>query len=197
MKTLMNGVLKGRITRWRFLAVLLIAVGASVGWKNQRQYQLGGGFIGHGAGLVYNCVQSPLDPDGRTAALVVKTVDDDGSMAGLLAALGANTGSEGVGQDEMISRDTAKWNMVAYAQASGPPVQTTAILVYTGTLKFTGPDTWVINYTLNVYPVNVPVGSPFYGPNADADHDGFPDAGATPTLTIPGLTGVGKRVPIP
>jgi hypothetical protein len=198
MKTLMNGLLKGRITRWGFLAVLLIAVGASVGWRGQRHYQLGGGFIGSGAGLVFNCVQTPLDPDGRTAALVVKTVDDDGSLAGLLTACGADTASDAVGEDEMISRDMAKWSMVAYAQASGPPLQTKAIFVYTGTLKFTDPDNWVINYTLNVYPVNVPVTSPFYGlPNADANHDGFPDAGATPALTIPGLTGAGKRVPIP
>ncbi len=35
MKTLMNGLLKGRITRWGFLAVLLIAVGASVGWETK------------------------------------------------------------------------------------------------------------------------------------------------------------------
>jgi hypothetical protein len=194
MKTLMNGLLKGRITRWGFLAVLLIAVGATVGWDNpketHRHYQLGGGFIGQSPGLVWNCVQTPLDPAGQTAALVVRTVDDDGSLAGLLAAFGANTASEAVGEDEMISRDMAKWSMIAYAQAAGPPVQTKAIFVYSGTLKFTGPDNFVINYTLNVYPVNVP------GlPNADANHDGFPDARATPALTIPDLTGTAKRVP--
>lgn len=198
MKTIINGLLQRRITRWGSLVGLLLGVGVTVGWQYQRQYQLGGGFIGHGAGMVYNTVQSPLDPAGRTAALVVKTVDDDGSLAGLLAAVGADTASDAVGEDVMISRDTAKWSMIAYAQASGPPKHTTAIFVYTGTLKFTGPDSWVINYALEVYPVNVPVGSPFYGlPNADADHDGFPDAGATPALTIPGLTGEGKRVPIP
>jgi hypothetical protein len=197
MKTVVNGLLRGRITRWGFLAVLVIAAGATVAGKKERQYQLGGGFIGHGAGLVFNAVQTPLDPAGRTAALVVKTVDDDGSLAGLLAACGANTGSDAVGEDEMISRDTAKWSMIAYAQAAGPPLQTKAIFVYTGTLQFTGPDDFVINYNLDVYPVNVPVTSPFYGlPNADADRDGFPDAGVTPALTIPGLTGVGKRVPI-
>ena len=198
MKTNMNGLLQGRITRWGSLVGLLLAVGVTVGWQNQKHYQLGGGFIGHGAGLVFNCVQTPLDPAGRTAALVVKTVDDDGSLAGLLAAVGADTASDAVGEDVMISRDTAKWSMVAYAQAAGPPLQTKAIFVYTGTLKFTDRDNWVINYTLEVYPVNVPVTSPFYGlPNADADRDGFPDAGATPALTIPGLTGTGKRVPIP
>jgi hypothetical protein len=116
---------------------------------------------------------------------VVKTVDDDGSLAGLLAAVGADTFTEGVGEDVMISRDTAKWNMVAYAQLAGVTPKITAIFVYTGTLTFTGPDNFVINYTLNVYSAA-----------ADADHDGYPDAGATPALTIPGLTGAGKRVPV-
>ena len=202
MKTFINKLLKGRFTRWAFLAMLLTAVGATVGWKDakhsQRQYQLGGGFIGTSPGLVWNCVQTPLDPAGRTAALVEKTVDDDGSQAALLEACGADTGSDAVGEDVMISRDTANWSMAAYAQVAGPPLQTKAIFVYTGTLKFTDRDNFVINYTLNVYVVNVPDTSPFYGlPNADADHDGFPDEGATPALTIPDLTGTGKRVPVP
>ena len=192
MKMLMNGLLKGRITRWGFLALLLIAAGATVGWmhpkETQKQYKFGGGWIGtDGAGALWSVLQIPLDPAGRTAAIRV----------GNLAA-GTGTGTEATGEGEMISRDTAKWSIVAYAQAAGPPLQTKAIFVYTGTFKFTDPDNWVINYTLNVYPVNVPVTSPFYGlPNADADHDGFPDAGVTPALSIPGLTGVGKRVPIP
>ena len=85
----------------------------------------------------------------------------------------------------MISRDTAKWSAVAYAQLAGVTPKITAIFVLTGTLQFTGPDNYVINYTFNVYL-----------PADDANHDGFPDAGATPALTIPGLTSAGKRVPI-
>jgi hypothetical protein len=185
MKMLMNGLLKGRITRWGFLAVLLIAAGATVAWNSQPQYQLGGGFIGTMPGLVFNAVHTPLDPAGRTAALVVKTVHDDGTLAGLIAAFGGDTGTEGVGEERMISRDTAKWTMISYAQVAGVAPKITAIFVWAGTLQFTGPDNIVINMTLNIYPAA-----------ADANHDGFPDAGATPALTIPGLTGAVKRVPI-
>ena len=192
MKSLLNKMLNGRLNRWGFLAVLLLAAGATVAGMKDRQYRLGGAFIASDGKLVYNCVQSPYDPEGQRAALVVRIVHDDGSLAALLAAFGANTSCEGVGEDVMISHDTAKWNMIAYAQAAGPPLQTKAIFVYSGTLKFTDRDNFVTNYTLNVYPVDVP------GlPNADANHDGFPDAGATPALTIPGLTGTGKRVPTP
>jgi hypothetical protein len=137
--------------------------------------------------LVWNAVQTPLDPDGRTAALLVKTVDDDGSLAGLIAAFGGNTGSEGVGEVQMISRDTAKLNMVAYAQLAGVTPKITAIFVYTGTVQFTGPDNIVLDYTIKVYPATADVNP----------HDGFPDEGATPALTIPGVPAVGKRVPLP
>lgn len=187
MKSLLNKLMKGRIPRWGFLAVLLIAVGASVAWNNKVQYQLGGGFIGTSPGLVWSAVQTPLDPAGRTAALVVKTLDDDGTLAGLITTLGGNLGSDGVGEVQMISWDTAKLNMVTYAQLAGVTPKITAIVVYTGTVQFTGPDNIVLNYTIRVYPATADVNP----------HDGFPDAGATPALTIPGVTGAGKRVPVP
>ena len=186
MKTLMNGLLKGRITRWGFLALLLIAAGATVAAMNQRHYQLGGGFIGTSPGMVWYAVQTPLDPAGRTSALLVKTVDEDGPLAGLITAFGGDTSSDGVGENRMISRDTAKMNMIAYAQVAGVTPKITAIFVYTGTVRFTSPDDIVLNFTLNVYPATADV----------HPHDGFPDAGALPALTIPGLTGAGKRVPV-
>ena len=185
MKTLMNGLLKGRMARWGLLAAVVAVCGLCVASMSQRQYQLGGGFIGADPGGMWSAVQTPLDPDGRTAALVVKTLDDNGAYAGLITAFGGNTVSDAVGEQQMISRDTAKWSTVAYAQLAGVTPKITAIFVLTGTLQFTGPDNFVINYTFNVYL-----------PADDANHDGFPDAGATPALTLPGLTSAGKRVPI-
>ena len=86
MKTLLNKIPKGRMSRWGFLALLLFAVGATVGWTNQRRYQLGGAFIGKRVpGLVWNAVQTPLDPAGRTGALRVISAEDDAATAGLLA----------------------------------------------------------------------------------------------------------------
>jgi expansin (peptidoglycan-binding protein) len=53
-----------------------------------------------------------------------------------------------------------------------------------GTVKFTGPDNITVTYTVDVYPAA-----------ADANLDGYPDVGAVPAVTIPGLDH-GKRVPI-
>ena len=90
---------------------------------------------------------------------------------------------------EMISRDTASYGTVFYGrmEVPGNPQEINSIFVMTGTVKFTGPDTMEVTYTINVYPVNLPVTSPFYGfPNADVNGDGYPDPGAQP-IVIPGV----------
>lgn len=191
MKTLIDSVSMGWIRRLGFLAVLLIAAGASVAAKNQRRYQLGGSFIGTSPGLVWNAVQTPLDPEGQTGALMVKSAAYDAATAELLSAFGADTLSEGVGGNRMISRDTSTVSLIAYAQAGGKalgePLQIKAILVYTGTMRFTSADDVELNYEIKVYPAAADV-NPL---------DGFPDEGATPALTIPGVPAAGKRVPVP
>jgi hypothetical protein len=190
MKTLLK-LLKGRVTRWGFLAGLLIAVGATVGWNNPkeqcRQYKFGGGWIGGaGDGSIWNALQIPKDPAGLTCGVRVNTTMYGESVAGLLAGFGADTLTEAVGEMEMISRDTAKYGFVSYMQKQGNPPTLCAIVVMTGKLKFTGPDNFFVDYTLNVYL-----------PAADADLDGYPDPGAAPALTIPDVHETAKRVPIP
>ena len=195
MKALTNKLLKGRLTRWGFLAGLLIAVGASVAWNNEAQYKLGGSFIGNdGTGNIWNALQIPLDPAGRTAALRLKTVTYSADLAGLLATFGADTLTELTTQAEMISRDTAKYAFVGYATKQGNPPLICLIFVMRGTLKFTGPDSFVVNYTIDVYPGPANV---LGLPNADADADGYPDTGATPVYSIPGGPETAKRVPLP
>jgi len=192
MKGLTNKLLKGRLTRWGFLAVLLLAAVGTVAGMNQRHYQLGGAFIGNnGAGNIWSGLNIPLDPAGRSAALRVNLTIYNAEGAGLLAAFGADSLSEFVGEQHMISRDTAKFGTVAYANQQGNPPQRRAIFVMNGTLKFTGPDNYTVDYTIDVYPVNVP------GlPNADANADGYPDTGTSPVLSIPGLDHA-SRVPLP
>jgi len=71
-----------------------------------------------------------------------------------------------------------------HAEAAGRSLQNKAIVVSHGTWKFTGDDTAVLDYTLDIYL-----------PSADADGDGFPDAGAQPVLAVPTVDNA-KRVPI-
>jgi len=178
MKSILNKLLNGRLTRWGFLAVLLLAAGATVAGMKDRQYQLGGAFIGNGGAGIWNALQIPLDPAGRTAALRVSSGTLSPQFAGLFAALDATGGgSDNVGEMEMISRDTARFGTVAYAreQVPGNPLQINSIFVMTGTVKFTGPDTIVVTYTINVYPAG-----------ADVNGDGYPDPGAQP-IVIPGI----------
>lgn len=160
---------------------------------SNRQYQLGGAFIGNNGGEnIWNCLQGPLDPAGKTCTLRVNLTSYGPTMAGLLAALGADTISEMVGEEVMTGRNTAKYGTVGCANQQGNPPTRRAILVMNGTLEFNTRDNITVNYVIDVYPVNVP-GVPI---NADANADGYPDAGAAPMLSIPGEDHA-TRVPIP
>ena len=86
--------------------------------------------------LLFTAGQIPLDPAGRTAAVRVHTTMYGAAFAGLLTAFGADTPTEAVGEIEMISRDTAKYGFVSYLQKQGNPPTLCAIMVMTGTLKF-------------------------------------------------------------
>jgi hypothetical protein len=190
MKTVTTRWFKSGIPRWGLFVALAIGAAASVGWMNQRQCQLGGGWIGNnGAGNIWSALQIPLDPAGRTAALRIHLPIYNADFAGLLAAVGADSASDAVGEVKMVRRDTARYQTVFYLHVQGNPPTLRAIALNAGTVRFTGPDNFEVAYTIDVYPVNVP------GlPNADADADGLPDPGTTPLVTIPGLD-TAKRVP--
>ncbi len=168
-------------TKKRLLAVAIAVglaglLGVAAAGQGEPQYKLGGAFIGNnGSGMTWNGLQIPLDPAGRTAALRVKITNYKAAFAALLAAFGADTVSEFVGEETMLDRDTAKYRTVAYATFQGNPPQARAILVMTGTVHFDGPDNQTVNYTLDVYAAT-----------ADADTDGFPDTGVAPAVSIPG-----------
>lgn len=166
------------------LAVLLVLT--QTAWTDQGQghYKLGGGWIGKGAGTVWTCLVTPLNPEAQAGAVHVKFQLYDTNMAALITAFGGDTVSEFIGEGEMINRDTDKWTLVGYIQKQGNPPQITAIWVVSGTWKFINPDQAVLKYTSYVYL-----------PGADADHDGLPDPGTTPVLTVPNLTDTARRVP--
>jgi hypothetical protein len=166
----------------------LVAGALCVTGFGQNHYQLGGAWVGGGTRYIWSCMFSPSDPAGTTAAArpILKNFGDE--FAGLLAAFGADNLSDAVGEVRMISSDTARWTLIAHAQATpralGDRLETKAILVSFGTWTYTSQDTAVLNYTINVYPAA-----------ADADGDGYPDANAQPVFAIPVVDNA-RRVPI-
>lgn len=166
-------------------AALVALLGTAASHQVQSQYKLGGGWIGSSDVGGWSALQIPLDPAGKTEALRVRLVSYGPETAGLLGFSGANVLSDLIGEGEMVTTDTAKWKIVGYAQAQGATLDIRQIWVAAGTLRFTGRDSFENHYTLTVYP-----------PEADADGDGFPDPGATPLVTIPGINGNATRVPV-
>ena len=193
LKTIVSGLLTGRMSRWGFLAVLLIAAGATVAGMNQRHHQLGGSFVGgvqvgadENARIQWSVIETPLDPDGRTATLQIQFPTwPDALQAGLLTPFGADTLSVGAGEMAITDRDTAKFTWVAYAVTDAHPPVIKAIWVVNGTWDITGPDTAMSTETLRIY-----------SPLTDANHDGFPDSYDSPLATVPFPPGQAIRVPI-
>jgi hypothetical protein len=166
----------------------LVAGALCVTGFGQKDYRLGGAWVGGNPTYTWSVLFAPSDPAGRTAAArpILKYFNDQ--FAGLLASFGADNLSDATGEARMISPDTARWTLISYAQVTphqpGDLLQNKAIIVSHGTWKFTSNDTAVLNYTLDIYL-----------PSADADGDGFPDAGAQPVLSVPTVDNA-KRVPI-
>jgi hypothetical protein len=188
MKAFITGLLKGRITRWSILAAgaaLVVLLGTAASDQGKGQYKLGGTFIGNNGANIWSGLNIPLDPAGRTAVLRVNVSTPGSGVAELLSAFGADTLTEFVGEEAMTGLDTAKYGTIAYANKQGNPPQRCAIWVMNGTLKFTGPDTFVVDYTVDIYPAAL-----------DADSDGFPDPGTVPALSVPGQD-YARRVPMP
>jgi hypothetical protein len=193
MKTFTTGLLKGRITRRHLLAAVLPAAGGvSLAWAGQHHSRLGGAFIGSGGGFHWNAYQIPLDPAGRTAAVRVLAFTYGADFAKILTAFGADTATESTGQTEMISQDTAKMNFVGYGLKQGNPPLVCMITVMTGTVQFTGPDSILVKFTMDIYPGPA---NALGLPNADADGDGFPDPDTTPVYSIPGISPAKRVLP--
>ena len=171
------------------LAGLALVAGAlCVTGLGQKNYRLGGGWVGGNPTYTWSVLFAPSDPAGQTAAArpILKYFND--TFGGLLSSFGADNLSDATGEVKMISTDTARWTLISYMQVTpkqpGDLLQNKAIVVSHGTWKFTSENTAVLNYVLDVYL-----------PSADADGDGYPDPGTTPLLSIPTVDNA-KRVPI-
>ncbi len=152
--------------------------------ESHRQYRLGGNWIGGSGGNLWTALHTPLDPEARTDASRVHFVTYNADFAAVLSTFGADSLSDAVGQGEMISRDTCKWTLMSYALKQGNPPLIQAIGVGQGTWQFISPDSAVVHYT-----------NYMYLPTADADGDGFPDAGSTPVAAFPVVDTAQRVVP--
>ena len=166
----------------------LIAGALCVCGFGTKNYQIGGGWVGGGSAYTWSVMFAPSDPAGQTAAARTILRNFNNQFSGLLAAFGAETVSDATGEVKMVSPDTARWTLVSNFQVlpkqPGDVLENRAIVLAHGTWQFTSDNTAVLNYVLDVYL-----------PSADADGDGFPDAGAQPVVSVP-LLDTGKRVPI-
>jgi len=166
----------------------LVAGALCVTGFGQKNYRLGGAWVGGNPTYTWSVLFAPSDPLGQTAAARPILKYFNAQFAGLLASFGADSLSDATGEIKMVSLDTGRWTLISYMQVSpkqpGDLLQNKAIIVSHGTWKFTSQDTAVLNYTLDIYL-----------PSADADGDGFPDAGAQPALTVPTVDNA-RRVPI-
>ncbi len=165
------------------LTTLAVAAGASVilsqsGFMNYCQ-PLGGAWVGQvpELGIQWCGIHAPFDSAGRRAAIKWQWVTVGPQFTALYAQFGGQ-GSEVVGELEMVNRNTAKYTEVWYIATpadmqANPPVASvvTGICLMKGTMHFTGPDTAYSNDTLLVYTAD-----------ADKNHDGLPDADATPAM---------------
>lgn len=173
-----------------FVGLVLAAAALCVTGFGQKYYRITGAWVGGNPTYTWSVLFAPNDPLGQTAAARPILSYFNSQFAGLLASFGADNLSVATGEAKMVSRDTARWTLISYMQATprqpGDLLQNKAIIVSHGTWTFTSQDTAVLNYTLDVY---------FPSADADADGDGFPDAGVQPALTIPTVDNA-KRVPI-
>ena len=177
--------------------ISIVAVGAVVAaflvvtqtaWTNQHHgpKRLGGSFVGGLPGIQWFSIDTPLDPEGRTATIQITfPFWPEDMQDSLLAPFGADTLSVGVGEKAMVGRNTAKFTWVAYAVTDAHPPVIKAIFVANGTWDITGPDSAMSTETVNIY-----------WPSADGNHDGLPDSNATPAASVPFPAGLNVRVPI-
>lgn len=154
----------------------------------QNNYRLGGAFVGGNPTYTWSVLFAPSDTAGQTATARTILRYFNNQFAGLLASFGADSLSDATGEAKMVSQDIASWTLISNMQVTpkqaGEALQNKAIIVSHGTWKFTREDTAVLDYVLDIYL-----------PSADADGDGYPDAGVQPVLSIPTQDNA-KRVPI-
>jgi hypothetical protein len=163
-------------------AVLILTQTAS---SNRRAYKLEGAWTQSTVGALGSVTLAPSDPSGREATGRISWPTSGPAIGELQALYGADASPDWIGEVRMISRNTAKYTTVGYWVKSGVPDEIKVILIGTGTLTFTGPDSAVSQGTFSGYL-----------PSTDANGDGLPDSLENPEFgPLPGDS-VFTRIPM-
>ncbi len=124
--------------------------------------------------IIYETL-TPLDPAGDVYAYRQSYANPDNTLGGLLPD--ADLGGEMVGTAVRTGPNTYSFTLVGYAAKSRPNDrgEIQGILVSSGTMTLTGPDTRIDSSMV----------MSLYGPDADINPaDGLPDEGTDPMLCI-------------
>jgi hypothetical protein len=156
--------------------------------SNGQAYKLEGAWtLSSGVGdLLANVTVAP-DPSGHRATAKVNWVTVGPTIAWYQALFGADTSTDGNYALEMISRDTVKYSGVFYWIKTGTPNEIKMIFLHWGTMKYTGPDTIVVQKDDRWAG---------YLPGRDANGDGLPDNLESPDLGPVEGAGVFTRIPM-
>ncbi len=174
----MSKFFKSRLVQAGGLVAIAAAVAASVAWSRspEARIKLEGTWIveaddhsTRGLGTY-----SASDPSGLRAAYRAQLLAPD-----VAASMGLDTISDFIAEEVVTGKNTSECTGIAYGLVAG---RVALIMVGTDHFTFVSPTEKTFTSTTKVYL-----------PLADADNDGYPDAGSQPIATATGR-GIAKRL---
>ncbi len=177
-KMKMSRLFKSRLVQAGGLLAVLAAVAVSLAWSGSpdARIKLEGTWIvetddhsTRGLGTY-----SATDPSGLHAAYRAQLLAPD-----VAASMGLDTISDFIAEEVVTGKNTSECTGIGYGLVGG---RVALILVGTDYFTFVSPTEKTFTWTMKVYL-----------PSADADNDGYPDAGSQPIATATGY-GTAKRL---
>ena len=127
-----------------------------------------------GSGAVVILTLSPVDLNTGTGSGLTTPITMDPTLGGAMP--GATSLSHGFGTVVKTAPNTYRTRGINYVLKDGKPKPTIlGMLIWEGTATLTAPDTIEISWDTYL----------IFGAAADKDHDGLPDPGAQPLVSLP------------
>ena len=178
MKVLIGSFFKSRITQGGLLLAVVAAAAATIAWSSSPgvAIKLDGAWISQSEGGIRSMVTyAPSDPSGQRAVMRNQQV----WPPAMLAQRGLDAVTEEIAEAVVTGPATSEYTGIWYGLAGGNIV---SIIIDHATITHVSPTEKHIQHTIFGYPAT-----------ADADKDGYPDPGSTPS-GIFSTTSVSKRL---